>query len=108
MTHVRRAFSVTGRPVEKVATEGSFSEIVIAGNGRVTVTLIPLTEGARGRVEYTTSTQSRIMEGSARWQTWEPGEKAEITTSVATGALTAVRAFAVRGEVAIEVCRMGM
>jgi hypothetical protein len=110
MTHVtpqKRGFLVSGRPVEKTATEGNYSELVVAGNGRVTVTLIPLGAGARGRVHYTTSTQERLSNGTAFWQVWEPGEVEQATTAVATGALTAVRAFAVKGTVVIEVCRMG-
>lgn len=107
-TPTKRSFYVTGRPIEKFAEQGCYTDFIVAGNGRITVTCIPQGEGARARVEFTTSTQARLMDGTAFWQTWELGEVDTPTTGVASGALTAVRGYAIVGSCYIEVCRMGM
>lgn len=89
---------------ETIGTGATGDDIIIPASPQVkAVTCTLITGSNTGKFQISTSSNSKVVAGTAVWQDWDAGTTTGTLTATTTGPITGVRGVSVSGEVSIEV-----
>ena len=89
---------------ETIATSLTGDDVIIPASPqvkRVTCTIIASTN--TGKIQVSTSSNSKIVAGTAVWQDWANGVTTGTYSDVVVGPITGVRGVSSTGEISIEI-----
>jgi hypothetical protein len=92
-TKIQKTFTVAASDTE--------TYYLPAGSVPVTVTVIPGSN--TGLVQYTTSSESAAVAGTATWQNWAKGSVTSTASDTLLGPVTALKFSATGGSVTFEI-----
>jgi len=80
------------------------ADVIIPASPQVKKITCTIIAGANtGKFQFSTSSNSKIVAGTAVWQDWFNSTTTGTYTDVASGPITGIRGVSVSGEVSIEV-----
>lgn len=101
--HVRNGRD--GYEYTEVIGDGNNGETILIPPGKDNVTCTIIAGANSGKFQFTTSTDAKVLDGTATWIDWYKGEVTGTDYDVLNGPVTALRGVSTSGAITIEVVR---
>jgi len=101
--HVRNGKD--GYEYTEVIGDGNNGETILIPPGKDNVTCTIIAGANSGKFQFTTSTDAKVLDGTATWIDWSKGEVTGTDYDVLNGPVTALRGVSTSGAITIEVVR---